>query len=126
MADVIATERGYYGGSIREPGERFDAEGTASWFRPVGRSVSSDDHDGTDDPGQGDDLDGLTIKELRELAKDRGISIPSGVTAKADIVATISAGRPSAAPFSDAPEPIRVKNEINDLTGANLPDWVQG
>lgn len=37
MADVIATQRGYYGRILREPGDVFvvrDGE-KASWFRPV-------------------------------------------------------------------------------------------
>lgn len=43
MAKVIATSRGFYGSSIREEGEIFEAEGKASWFKPL--EGSDDDHD---------------------------------------------------------------------------------
>ncbi len=34
---VVATQKGYFGGQVREPGDEFDApEGSkASWFKPV-------------------------------------------------------------------------------------------
>lgn len=35
MAKVIATQRGYHGGLLREPGDVFDADGKASWFVPA-------------------------------------------------------------------------------------------
>lgn len=40
-ADVIATSRGYYGGILREVGDVFQAEGAASWWKPVGEATAA-------------------------------------------------------------------------------------
>ena len=135
MVEVIATSRGYYGQTLREPGDRFDAKGTASWFEPTKAGAGGGDQAAPEDDGE-PDLSGLTVIDLREMAKERGIAIPKTATTKAAIIDAIngvhqapaSAPVPTANPFSDppAPEPIRVQNEVNDLTGATQPDWVQG
>ena len=139
MAKVVATDRGYYGGVLRFAGDIFNAEGKASWFKPLkGEFGGKVDQDGDGktggslpaETGQGDDLEAMTVKDLRELAKVRGITLSAGVNTKAMIIDAIKAGpvpeAPTAEPFADAPEPVRVQNEANDITGQTQPDWVQG
>lgn len=134
MAKVIATSRGYYGGIVREPGDTFNAEGKASWFEPADKkgaaAAEKSDAPNGDGKAPATDLEAMTVKDLRALAKDKGIALAAGVNTKAEIIDAIKAGptvtAPSAEPFSDAPEPVRVKNEVNELTGATQPDWVQG
>lgn len=138
MAKVRATQTGYYGRQLRMVGEVFEADGKASWFEPVGwkEQAQKEEPAATAAPLEpvapaGDasvDLNAMTVKELRELAKDRGIGLGAGVTTKAEIIAAIEAGGADATaePFSDAPAPVRVSNEINDATGATQPDWVAG
>ena len=47
MAKVVATDRGYYGGILRVAGDTFNAEGKASWFKPVSSEFGGKgDHDG--------------------------------------------------------------------------------
>lgn len=131
MADVIATARGYFGGVLREEWEPFsiadavlnDPKLRPSWVRRLkGETAAAP----ADDAGA---LDKLTVKELRDLAKDRGIKLSAGVTAKADIIAAIEAGTQDdddalAAPFDDAPAPVTVQNDLNDAHGATQPDWI--
>lgn len=108
MAKVVATDRGYYGGILRVAGDTFNAEGKASWFKPVSSEFGGKgDHDGDGKPGGSLPGDQSTAKR--------------GGRKKAETVEA-----PTAEPFADAPEPIRVQNEVNDITGATQPDWVQG
>lgn len=98
MAKVRANQRGYYGGMIREAGDVFHADGKASWFDPVSGET---DH--------------VAVAE-RSAAADhepkRGRGRPKAETVQA----------PVAEPFAD---PVRVENEVNDLTGQTEPDWVR-
>ncbi|MBG7616469.1 hypothetical protein IWC96_14420 [Brevundimonas sp. BAL450] len=51
MPEVVAHSMGYYGGLLRQPGDRFQAEGTASWFSPFnGADPAAFDHDGDGKP----------------------------------------------------------------------------
>lgn len=90
MAEVRATERGYYGSVVREPGEVFNvADGvTGSWFEPVHPL----DHDADGRKGgstlDGDGFDGMTIPELKAYAEGKGIDL-ADATRKADIIAAI-------------------------------------
>lgn len=46
MANVVAIERGYFGGAIREPGDRFpipDGRPVPSWARLADREVAPDE-----------------------------------------------------------------------------------
>ncbi len=108
MAKVIATQRGYFGRVIREPGETFDVPDEImaddklrpSWVQPVKRSAQVE---AAADPA-----------EPAAPVKAKPGPKPKTVAA------------PTAAPFADppAPEPIRVQNEINDALGTTQPDWV--
>ena len=140
MAKVRATKPGYYGRQLRVVGEVFEADGKASWFEPVGGKEQAQKEEPAAPAAPLEpiapandatvDLNAMTVKDLRALAKDRGIGIGADVTTKAEIIAAIEAGpagdAPTAEPFADAPAPVRVSNEINDATGATQPDWVAG
>lgn len=102
MAKVVATQRGYHGRVLREPGDVFEAEGEASWFKPVSASVQTEPSTFADDP-----------EPTAKPAKGRGR--PRAETVQA----------PASQPFADAPEPVRVQNEVNEITGQTEPDWVQ-
>lgn len=40
--EVVAIERGFYGGQLREPGDTFMAAGKATWFEPAnGKKAAS-------------------------------------------------------------------------------------
>lgn len=105
MAKVIATARGYFGKVLREPGDAFD----------VPEDIMADDK--------------LRPSWVR-LAKAADAVAADAPAAKADAPAAKRKARaetvtaPVAAPFQDAPEPVRVVNEINEATGATQPDWV--
>ncbi len=99
MAKVVAIQRGYYGRVLREPGDVFEAEGEASWFKPVSASVQ-------DEPATAEE-------PAAKPAKGRGR--PRAETVQA----------PNSQPFADASEPVRVQNEVNEITGQTEPDWVQ-
>lgn len=102
MAKVIASERGYIGKLLREPGEVFEwPEGVklGSWVKPIkAAEVPAEDGEPAD-PGP----------EKGKGKKGR---------AKAETVQ-----QETAEPFADPP-PVRVKNEANDATGATEPDWL--
>lgn len=111
MVDVIATERGYYGGEIREAGERFsipdevmkDEKRRPRWVR-LAAFGGKGDHDG----------DGFTGGAAKPEDDDK--------PAKGKGKGRAKAATPD--PFEDAPEPVRVANEANDATGATEPDWI--
>lgn len=101
MAKKFATERGFIGGRIIEPGEVIDwpHERVPRWLR---------------DPEPGDAVvETETVDASKPAGKGRG------GRKKAE---TVDAA--SAEPFGDAPEPIRVENEANAATGGTQPDWV--
>ena len=112
MAKVIATQRGYFDRTLREPGDLFsvpddimeDPNRRPSWVEPVSDSQVEDSR-----------AEGLEPDALAgDAAKPRG-----GRKARAETVTA-----PTAAPFADAPEPVRVSNEINTATGGTQPDWI--
>lgn len=112
MSDLIrvkAVHRGYFGGLIREPGDEFEApvDMASNWWEPVEGEAfgGAGDHDGDGKPGGSLPGEASTVKR--------------GKKAKAETVAA-----PVAEPFADAPQPVRVQNEVNDATGGTQPDWV--
>lgn len=121
---------------LRDPGDIFsvpdevmaDEAIRPSWVELVGGKVEAlADAKPVADQGAVD-LSAMTVKDLRAYAKAHGIGLAAGVNTKAEIIAAIEAG-PSddaepAAPFSDAPAPVHVSNEINDALGSTQPDWV--
>lgn len=131
---VLATERGYWGGEIRDPNT---PSGTFSipdviWNDPKRRPSWVEAADGKDEnvePVKASDFPSMTVPELRARADELGIDL-TGLTKKADIIATIEAGpgapKEEAAPFGDAPAPQHVKaeNEIAKATGGIAPDWI--
>ena len=110
MAKVVATQRGFYGRQLREAGDIFDVPdgAKASWWKPVDAPLfgGKGDHDGDGQPGGSLPGDASTAR--------RGRGRPRAETVTA----------PTAEPFGDAPEPVRVENEINAATGATQPDWI--
>ena len=97
MAKVIATARGFIGRQLREAGDVFDvADGASgSWFKPYGGAVAE--------------------AEPAPAAP----AVKTGRKPRAETVAG-----PVAEPFVDAPEPVRVENQINAATGTTQPDWI--
>ena len=110
--EVRASTVGYVGGELRNDGERFmwpAGVPLGSWVKPVAFGGKGD-HDG----------DGLTGGAApAEPAEGDGKPKGKGKKGKAETV-----DAPTAEPFAEAPEPIRVKNEINDATGGTEPDWI--
>lgn len=112
MAKVVATQRGYFGKMIREIGDTFDVpdeimadEGLRpSWVEPV--------------KGRDQVADAAPVDAAEPARTERAKPGPKP-KAKPETVAA-----PVAAPFIDAPQPVRVENEINAATGATQPDWV--
>lgn len=136
MAEVEATQLGYYGGELRPAGSRFsipdkvmaDDKLRPSWVVRVGGWPKVAD---TPDMAAGDHDDGLeklTVPELRALAKDRDVTLGAETRTKADIINALRIAEASpdapAEPFADAPAPVTVTNEINDAHAATQPDWV--
>ncbi|RJT42005.1 hypothetical protein D3227_04825 [Mesorhizobium waimense] len=116
MAKVIAKMRGYFGGIIRETGDVFgvpddlwaDEKRRPKWCKEVGASeVEAEAEAGEGEGGEAGDGD-----EAPKPKKGKGKAKP--VTVKA----------PEAAPFADAPAPVRAKSEINDALGTTQPDWL--
>ena len=117
MADVIANERGFFGGELREAGARFsvpdevwdDEKTRPKWVRLAAfNGKGNHDGDGRTGGSKPADDDG-----------DDGKKKGKGKKGKAETV-----DAPTAEPFADAPAPVRVKNEINDATGGTEPDWI--
>lgn len=139
MTRVVAVSHGYFGGEIREPGDAFDVPDDL-WADRKRRPSWAKAAKGNDDDGDefvalveqpvataAKAFSEMTVKELREYADEHSFDI-SGLTRKDDIIAAMSKDeaveRAGADPFADAPEPVRVENEANKLTGATEPDWV--
>ncbi len=142
MAEVIAVSHGYFGGQVREPGDKFDVpdelwadkKRRPSWAKAA-KFGGKGDHDGDGVVGgfkpveaAADDLSGLTVKQLREFAKEHAIDI-TGLTAKDEIVAALSKGKATedagSDVFADAPEPASVPrgNGVSEALPVE-PDWV--
>lgn len=107
MAKVVATQRGYFGRILREPGDVFGVPDgvTGSWFEPVGGKPA-------------EEFDAPVA--LADSAPDADPPKRGRGRPKAETVAA-----PTAVPFADPPEPIRAPNEANALAGQTEPDWVQ-
>lgn len=117
MANVIAKVRGYFGGVIREAGERFgiddeimdDPKRRPKWVEAASAAAAPEVVDNADGEGDGGEGEPKT-------AKSKG---KAGRKAKPE---TIQA--PEAQPFGEAPAPVRAKSEINDALGTTQPDWI--
>lgn len=145
MADVIAKSKGYFGGVIREVGDRFtvpdeiwnDKKRRPSWAAPA-KFGGKGDHDGDGEVGgtvpsasAGNatiqvpaDWQNLKAAEKKELAKAiTGENMPNAKAAEEAIEAHLEANKPEA--FGDAPEPQQVQgNGVQEALGGNPPDWV--
>ena len=101
MAKVRANQRGYFGGMLREAGEVFTVPDgfKASWVDPVGKAVAEPEADVAE-----------PAADAEHPARGKGKVKPETVQS------------PDAAPFA---EPVRVANEVNDITGQTEPDWVR-
>ena len=111
MVKVVALTRGYIGGIIREAGDEFvwpNGAKLGSWVKVV---------DGEAEPEADADADASADAEPETPEPEAAPKKPGRKKAE-----TVTA--PTAEPFADAPEPVRVKNEVNDLTGGTQPDWV--
>ena len=149
MADVIARSKGYFGGEIREVGDRFDVPDEIwndetrrpKWAAPAAFGGKGD-HDGDGKAGGSVPVNTAGVEavvvspdwrngnasERKALAKQiSGQAVPNAKEADEIIEAYVAANAP--APFSDAPAPetaapVRAKSEINDALGTTAPDWI--
>lgn len=149
MVKVIATEKGYFGGVIRELGASFDVDDELwkdkkrrpKWAKRDPGHVfgGKGDHDGDGDVGgsksagkpAGDgepvtipaDWQNLGAAERKALAKAiSGANVPNAGEADKVISAYVESNKP--APFSDAPEPQTAGNGVQAALGGPAPDWV--
>lgn len=110
MAKVIAVEKGYWGGMIREVGDVFDMPADEAkftqWVKPDPATAfgGKGDHDGDGFVGGSKPADEKPAKRGRK--------------AKAETVEG-----PEAEPFADAPEPTTIAEAQAEL-GTIQPDWV--
>lgn len=104
MANVVATQRGFYGRQLREAGDRFEVPDgeTASWWVPVEAPLFADigDHEGD------------------------GSSAVTGTSKRGRKPRVETVDAPSTVLFGDAPAPVHVENSFNAATGATHPDWM--
>lgn len=114
MVNVVATEKGYFGGELRDAGTRFNVPDEI-WNdkkrRPKWATASKDpfggkgDHDGDGEPGGS-----LPGEKATAKGKHKG----KAETVKAQTVK----------PFDDAPEPETAKgNGVKEALGTD-PDWL--
>lgn len=137
MVNVVATTRGYFGGEVRDIGERFsvpksimdDKKRRPSWVVEADGAVAEPQEP---EGNGGDGLAGMKVTELRDFAEQHGIDL-GDAKKKADIIDAIetaqAGGGEEIEPFANAPkpqtvEPVRATNEVNDALGATQPDWV--
>lgn len=137
MVDVVANQRGYLNGILRDEGERFslpddlwsDKERRPSWVTPVkGATVKVDPAPPVVAETGGVALADMSAADLRQYAKDHGIDL-NGARSKADMIEAIEAvsvTEPEVAPFAEAPVPqhITASNEVKDATTGPAPDWI--
>lgn len=119
MVKVIANERGFFGGELRDAGAPFDVpdeiwddkKTRPKWVR-LAAFGGKGDHDGDGRTGgtKPADDEGDDAGKKGKGKKGKG---------KAETV-----DAPTAEPFGDAPAPERVANEVNEATGATEPDWI--
>lgn len=99
MAKFIATKKAYFGGIVVEVGtavEWPDGKQLPSWLSKPDAAVVA----------------APAAKEAKTTGKP-GKTKPETVAVQ------------SAEPFADAPEPVRVHNEVNAALGTTEPDWVR-
>ncbi|WP_421930042.1 Rho termination factor N-terminal domain-containing protein [Nitratireductor rhodophyticola] len=141
MVNVVATTRGYFGGEVRDIGERFsipksimdDKKRRPSWVVEAGGAAAEPQEP---ESNGGDGLAGMKVPELRDYAEQHGIDL-GDAKRKAEIIEAIEKAQAGGdggdddqiEPFGDAPkpqtaEPVRATNEVNDALGATQPDWV--
>lgn len=114
MAKVRAKTKGYIGFVLREAGEVFewpDDQPLGSWVTVLdGGPVVAADVKPTNQKADAEKVKA----EKAEAKKANGSGGKKAETVQA----------PTAAPFDDAPAPVRVNNEINDALGSTQPDWL--
>lgn len=148
--EVVAKERGYFGGVLREIGDRFviddeimnDKKRRPSWVRSAKGAAKAEDDNAPPVMAQFSSTDGVVVPEGWEKlsAKDKkaladeinaAIGNDQGKVAnvkEADEVITAYLGGVSkSAPFSDAPAPETAQgNGVQEALAANqpTPDWI--
>ncbi len=109
MADVIANERGYFGGQVREAGDRFpvpdeimmDEKKRPKWVR-LAAFGGKGDHDGNGATG------GAAPKQEVSTGKGRGRKRAEAMEAS------------TTEPFADNADPVTVTEAL----GGPAPDWL--
>lgn len=147
MVRVIAKEKGYFGGAIREMGEGFDVpddlwndkKRRPKWAKRDPGHVfgGKGDHDGDGSVGGSKpapsapagpitipaDWQNLGAAERKALAKAiSGANVPNAGEADKVITAYVESNK--AAPFGDAPAPEAAGNGVQAALGGPAPDWV--
>lgn len=116
MAKVIAKQKGYFGGEIREAGSSFvvpddimaDKTRRPKWVT-LAAFGGKGDHDGDGHTGGSVPTDGGDKPKGRGKGKGK----PETVEA------------PTAEPFGDAPAPVTVQgNGVQEALGGPAPDWI--
>lgn len=119
MAKVVAISKGYFGGVIREVGDKFewpDETKLGSWVKPA-EFGGKGDHDGDGKPGgsvASADDDKAPADEKPAKGKGKGKGKPETVQAA------------EAEPFADAPAPATSEpqgNGVKEELGVE-PDWI--
>ena len=149
--DVVATEKGYWGGVIREIGDRFviddaimhDKKRRPSWVKAARGSALADDDDKSGVVSQFSTTDGVVVPEGWEgfSAKDKkdlantinaAIGNPAGkvsnVREAEEVIREYLGGATKTAPFSDAPAPQTAQgNGVAEALGSvqPTPDWIE-
>lgn len=146
MTRVIATEKGYFGGEVRDVGAGFnvpddlwnDKKRRPKWAKldPGHVVVGKGDHAGgnktTPAAPAGKDVKPISIPtdwqnkgaaERKALAKAiTGQNAPNVADADRVIAAYVESSKP--APFSDAPAPETAGNGMQAALGGVEPDWI--
>lgn len=149
MAEVVATEKGYFGGVIREIGDRFvipdelwnDKKARPSWVKSA-RGAAKTEEDKTGVVSQFSTTDGVVVpegweklpaKDKKDLANTINAAIGNdqgkvaNVHEAEEVITTYLGGATKTAPFSDAPAPTTAQgNGVQEALAANqpTPDWI--
>lgn len=101
--DVRATLRGYYGGKVREPGDRFEIKSAAEFSKSWMEKAAPDplDHDG--DGKKGGSLPSGKPKAAERIAMARELTGRDDITTakEADEILAAAEAETDPAPFSD-------------------------
>lgn len=148
--EVVAKERGYFGGVIREQGERFmiddeimnDKTRRPSWVRSAHGAAKVVGDDPPPVVSQFSSTDGVVVPEGWEKlgAKDKkaladainaAIGNDQGKVANAkeadEVITAYLGGVAKSAPFSDAPAPVTAQgNGVQEALASTqpTPDWI--